>query len=115
MRLLYFIFALLLVTSCKDDDVHYTPVIPDAEARQYAGGETTVFSSGSFAFENPAANLEGDQLDLQFAGDAQFEAAFVTAPAEVNGGLGAQFNHTSCVGCHPKDGRSAFPSDINEL
>lgn len=115
MRLLYFLFVLLVVTSCKDDDVHYTPVIPDAEARQFAGGETTVFSSGSFAFENPAANLEGDQFDLHLAGDAQFEAAFVTAPAEVNGGLGAQFNHTSCVGCHPKDGRSSFPSDINEL
>jgi CxxC motif-containing protein (DUF1111 family) len=116
MKKLTFILCLLLVLSCKDDDpTDYVPAIPNADERVFAGGETTVFSSGSFSFENPATNLEGANLDLHLAGDAQFEAAFVTAPADVNPGLGLQFNNTSCIACHPRDGRSAFPSDINDL
>ena len=112
MNKIYLVGFIFLLFSCEKDD-NYTPVIPNAEERTYAGGNTTIFSSGSFACENPAANLSANNLDTHLAGDAQFEQAFVTAPATVNSGLGAQFNHTSCVGCHPKDGRASFPSNIN--
>ena len=101
--------------SCQKDDDNYVPIIPDAEQRILAGGGTTIFESGFFSFDNPAPNLNASNLDAHLAGDAQFEQAFVTAPATVNSGLGAQFNHTSCIGCHPKDGRAAFPTDLNTI
>lgn len=37
--------------------------------------------------------------------DAVFEAVFVTAPADINPGLGPLFNNASCVGCHVRNGR----------
>ncbi len=114
MKTVYLLGIIFLLTSCQNDD-NYVPVIPNANERELAGGETTVFSSGSFAFENPATNLSADNLETHLAGDAQFEQAFVTAPATVNPGLGAQFNHVSCVGCHPKDGRAPFPDDLNSF
>ena len=69
------------------------------------GGDTTVYdrTSGSYSF--PAPNLDTEELDQHLSGDVTFEAVFVTAPAVVNPGLGPQYNHTSCVGCHPRDGR----------
>ena len=109
-----FVLLILLVFSCSKDDTSDTLTnIPDKEARIYAGGKTTIFSNTSFSFDNPAPNLNEKNLALHLAGDMQFEQAFVTAPSEVNPGLGAQFNNTSCISCHPKDGRAGFPSDIN--
>ena len=110
-----FVFlAIITVTlfSCSNnEDDNYTNVI-DLSERLYAGGETTVFSENSTAYRNPAANIFGTNLELHLEGDAQFEQAFVTAPALINNGLGSIFNNTSCVSCHPKDGRAAFPSNI---
>jgi len=109
--LVLFIF---LISSCsKDDTTDILTNIPDMEERLYAGGETTIFANTSFSFDNPAPNLNNKNLDLHLAGDMQFEQAFVTAPSLVNPGLGAQFNNTSCIACHPKDGRAGFPTDIN--
>jgi len=70
-----------------------------------AGGDTTVVDRSSHAFRNPAANLDAAALARHRAGDAAFEATFVTAPAPVHAGLGPVYNHTSCGGCHPRDGR----------
>ena len=97
----------------KDDD--YTPIIPNIKQRTLVGGETTMFESGFFAFDNPAPNLGARNLELHLAGDAQFGAAFVTSPAPINSGSGPQFNNTSCIRCHPKDGRTAFPDNINDV
>ncbi len=74
-----------------------------------AGGDTTVFDASSHAYSMPAPNLDEEGLDLHLEGDAQFEAVFVTAPAEVNSGLGPLFNSASCVFCHPRDGRAPAP------
>ncbi len=89
--------------------------LPSIENRLLAGGETTVFLTSSNAFSTPAANLNGSDLEMHLDGDFQFEAAFVTAPATVNGGIGPIFNNTSCVSCHPKDGRAKFPDNLNSL
>ncbi|MBL4744912.1 MAG: thiol oxidoreductase [Flavobacteriaceae bacterium] len=111
---LLFTLLLLGLFSCVKDDINDTSTsIPDKEARTYAGGKTTIFANTSFSFDNPAPNLSSDNLAMHLAGDMQFEQAFVTAPAAVNPGLGAQFNNTSCISCHPKDGRARFPQDIN--
>lgn len=113
IKLTIILLLSILLNSCTKDSTDFTTVIPNIDERIYAGGETTIFESGFFSFDNPAPNLSSENLDTHLAGDAQFEAAFVTAPAEINSGLGAQFNNTSCIACHPKDGRAGFPTDIN--
>lgn len=70
-----------------------------------AGGETTVFNRSSHALSQPAPNLTEEELTKHLDGDADFDAVFVTAPAQVNPGLGPVFNNASCNGCHLKDGR----------
>ncbi|MBE9137829.1 c-type cytochrome [Nodosilinea sp. LEGE 07088] len=73
--------------------------------RPQAGGDTTIYSRTSRAFEQPAPNLDASWAERHAAGDLAFEAAFVTAPARVNPGLGPLFNGTGCAGCHIKNGR----------
>ena len=70
-----------------------------------SGGGLTVFDRSSNGFGGPGPNLDERELAAHIAGDASFEAVFVTAPAPVNPGLGPTFNNTSCNGCHPRDGR----------
>jgi CxxC motif-containing protein (DUF1111 family) len=70
-----------------------------------AGGETTAFNRTSQGFGQPAPNLTKQELALHILGDRAFEATFVTPPAPINAGLGPQFNNTSCVACHIRDGR----------
>ncbi|KAB1158569.1 c-type cytochrome [Tenacibaculum aiptasiae] len=116
MKKLLLITCITLIISCSDEPAtnEYTP-LTDLTERELAGGETTIFSSTSFAFENPAANLTGLNLDLHLAGDAEFENTFVTAGSPINPGLGPRFNNTNCVACHPRDGRAAFPTNVNAV
>lgn len=110
-------FFVLFIVSCAKDDAlnNQYSEIPNTSERYYAGGETTIFNTTAFSFDNPAPNLSAENLEMHLLGDTQFEQAFVTAPSTVNPGLGAQFNNTSCIACHPKDGRAPFPSNINDL
>ncbi|MBU2939068.1 c-type cytochrome [Lacinutrix sp. C3R15] len=110
-----FVFVLALFTSCSEDVSEDYVDLPDLENRLLAGGDTTIFLTSSNAFSTPAANLNGSDLDMHLDGDFQFEAAFVTAPADVNEGIGPIFNNTSCISCHPKDGRAPFPDNLNSL
>lgn len=80
-----------------------------------AGGATTVFVENSNSFQFPAPNLSPSELELHRLGDQAFEGIFVTAPAIVNGGLGPVFNQASCASCHPKNGRSGFSENPNDL
>ena len=110
IKLLALIGACLLL-SCQSEES-----LPSVDQERYfSGGETTIFADTPFSFDNPAPNLSSENLDIHLEGDAQFEAAFVTAPAPVNPGLGAQFNNTNCLACHPSDGRARMPeaSEIN--
>ena len=95
--------AALLLCGCGDGG----PTAParPLDDKALSGGDATVFDAASTAFENPVPGLEAGQMARFLAGDADFEAVFVSAPAEVNGGLGPVFNQTSCVGCHGRDGR----------
>ncbi len=79
------------------------------------GGETTHFAESSHAFSEPAPNLDERGLEIHLAGDREFEQTFVTAPAPVNSGLGPLFNNTSCIACHPKDGRGSAPEEGGKL
>ncbi|WP_437397665.1 di-heme oxidoredictase family protein [Flagellimonas lutimaris] len=114
-RLLVMVACTFLSIGCsKEGDNGYVAIETDP-GRINAGGETTVFLTSSNAFSTPSPALSGTELDQHLDGDFQFEAAFVTAPAQVNGGIGPIFNNSSCVSCHPRDGRSRFPADINGL
>ncbi len=107
--------ALVLVLgACSEDDNPYEP-LSDTQGRLYTGGETTVFTASSNSFHLPAPNLSASDLNEHASGDLHFESAFVTAPAEINGGLGPIFNNNACASCHLKDGRSPFPADLNAL
>ncbi len=90
------------LSSCDAADVEET----EEPGEALAGGATTVFEFNSHAFSIPAPNLSPDELERHLDGDFQFEAAFVTAPAEVRGGLGPVFNEVACIQCHARDGRS---------
>ena len=101
----------LLILSCEsNDDSEYVDF--DLSERLYAGGQTTIFSATSIAFRTPAPNLSTSDLEMHFLGDTQFEAIFVTAPSNVNSGLGPIFNNSSCISCHPNDGRADFPTNL---
>ena len=45
-------------------------------------------------------------LAAHIEGDAAFDRTFVTAPAQLFGGLGPVFNESSCVACHVANGRA---------
>ncbi|MGF1542852.1 MAG: di-heme oxidoredictase family protein [Pleurocapsa sp.] len=70
-----------------------------------AAGKTTVFNRTSTAYEQPSAGLSPEDVVKHRDGDVAFEAVFVTAPANVNPGLGPLFNNASCAGCHLRNGR----------
>ncbi len=103
----------LTINGCSDDVIKRYVPLENLQERLMAGGETTIFSSTSFAFENPATNLIGQDLQDHLAGDAEFENIFVTAGSPINPGRGPRFNNTTCIACHPRDGRAKFPDVIN--
>lgn len=106
--------AVLVVLNCSSCN-REEEVSPSQESRLFAGGETTIFEESSFAFSSPASNLSGMNLDQHLAGDAAFEQVFVTAPTPVNQGLGSIYNNSSCISCHPKDGRAPHPTELNDF
>ncbi|MGF1517231.1 MAG: di-heme oxidoredictase family protein [Nodosilinea sp.] len=95
---------LALVTGVMLAGLLRSPAYPQTP-RPQAGGDTTIYSRTSRAYEQPAPNLDAHWAKRHAAGDLAFEAAFVTAPAPVNPGLGPLFNGTACAGCHIKNGR----------
>lgn len=110
-----FILFLMAVnlTSCQPNEGGTSQ--KEINPRLNAGGGTTVFQDNSFAFSTPANNLTGSNMAQHLDGDAAFEQAFVTAPAEINAGLGPVFNNNACISCHPKDGRAPHPTDLNSF
>jgi CxxC motif-containing protein (DUF1111 family) len=93
--------VLLVGAGCSETD----DAALASSARRSPGGITTVEDRTSNAYSLPAPGLSPEELEAHLRGDAAFEAAFVTAPAPVNPGLGPLYNHTSCEGCHGRDGR----------
>jgi CxxC motif-containing protein (DUF1111 family) len=78
------------------------------EEEQYdermSGGAQTAFDGTSRAFTHEFTGMGEYDLAMYGAGDAGFEQAFLTAPANYNNGLGPAFNNVSCVSCHHNDG-----------
>lgn len=89
--------------------------VPDGAHTALSGGATTVYDVSPDAFSLAAPNLSGRSLALHEEGDEGFEAAFVPAPAAVNGGLGPLFDNVSCEACHEGDGRGRPPLPGEEI
>ncbi|MFV0269218.1 MAG: di-heme oxidoredictase family protein [Draconibacterium sp.] len=107
---IFFSLLIIVLGACNgnDDDPEITKL--DGEL---TGGSTTVFINSSQAFSMPAPNLAGERLDRHTNGDVAFDVNFVSHPAQIHGGLGPVFNNSSCAACHPSDGRSPFPENLN--
>jgi len=101
------LLLILCLIGVACDDTTAPP--PGDVAVPLAGGATTVFDASSNAYSLPAPNLGGEDLARHMEGDAAFDAAFVSAPAQVNAGLGPVFNNNGCIACHPRDGRGRPP------
>ena len=104
----------MFLVACNSDDPT-DPEKMDLLYKAFSGGETTVFDATSHAFSTPAPNLSADGLATHLEGDVEFEAVFVTVPAEVNPGLGPVYNNISCINCHARDGRGRAPTSGEKL
>ena len=111
-----FLITLLctLIAACDSDNLT-DPEKMDVSDKGLSGGETTVFDATSHAFSTPAPNLSADGLAKHLEGDVEFEAVFITVPAEVNPGLGPVYNNISCINCHARDGRGRAPTSGEKL
>ena len=111
-----FLITLLctLIVACDSSDPT-DPAKMEVSDKKFSGGETTVFDATSHAFSTPAPNLSADGLAKHLEGDVEFEAVFVTVPAEVNPGLGPVYNNISCINCHARDGRGRAPTSGEKL
>ncbi len=93
-----------------------TPVVDTVpRTTENSGGATTVLIASSQAFENPAPNLSAANTNRHLDGDVAFGDTFVTAPAQVNPGLGPVFNSNACEGCHVKNGRGRQPEGAEDM
>ena len=104
----------MLIVACDSDNLT-KPENMDVLDKRLSGGETTVFDATSHAFSTPAPNLSAEGLAKHLDGDLEFEAVFVTVPAEVNPGLGPVYNNISCINCHARDGRGRAPTSGEKL
>lgn len=79
--------------------------LPPINLDPLSGGQTSITNRTSRAFDNPAANLTEEELKKHSEANVTFNDVFVSAPSQVNPGLGPLFNNTSCNGCHLRNGR----------
>lgn len=110
--IIYLILIVSLVIGCNSEppmDV-FEYESPLVSTGPLSGGDTTIFDASSHAFSIPAPNLSAAAFEKHLEGDVEFEAAFVTAPAVVNPGLGPIYNNISCINCHARDGRGRPPT-----
>lgn len=103
----------VLAISCKPD---IQPEIKRADydiTTELSGGKGTIFLESSHAYSQPIGGLSEAEVRKHDAGDVLFESNFVSGGSEVRTGLGPLFNNISCNACHPSDGRSIFPKELN--
>jgi CxxC motif-containing protein (DUF1111 family) len=103
--------ALILLSACQKDE--FVGQVVENSPYHLLGGETSIDANHSNAFGLPAPNLDAQNLALHNEGDARFNDKFVSAPAQINPGLGPLFNNRSCIACHVLDGRSGLQTNFN--
>lgn len=102
--------CMVFVFACRKPDAF------ESESEEwFSGGAQTVFDQGSGAFGHAFTNMSHDKAFLHEVGDVGFNATFVTAPSQLNPGLGPVFNSVSCGSCHIADGRGKPPGPGEQL
>lgn len=89
---------------------------PGLSEEYYTGGRMgTVFNTTSRCLEMPSPAITANPrlLEKFTAGEAVFEANYVTDPEAPTGGLGPIYNNTSCRNCHPGYGRGRRVDTFN--
>ena len=84
------------------------------DSASFSAGPFTTGESGEQAFSTPYAGLDKDQAREFAEGHAQFNEAWVLAPARGVWGLGPTFNEDRCAHCHVNNGRAAAPDEGRE-
>ena len=84
------------------------------DSSAFTAGPFTTGESGEQAFSIPYAGLSKDQARQFAEGHAQFNEAWVLAPARGVWGLGPTFNEDRCARCHVDNGRAAAPEEGQE-
>lgn len=111
MRFLLGIGVIVAVYSCVEPE----PLTDSDFSEWLSGGSQTVFISGAGAFSAAFPKLSSVREDVHEIGDIAFEQTFVTAPSQINPGLGPLFNNVSCTSCHINDGRGKPPANGEQL
>lgn len=101
----------LIITSCRK----YNESYEDPDEEWFSGGSQTFFDGNTSGFDHAFTGLDARQMQNHEVGDKAFDAAFVTAPAPLNSGLGPLYNNVSCVSCHVNDGRGKPPVNGESL
>lgn len=81
------------------------------EPAAFTAGPFTTGETGPGAFSIPYAGLNVEQARQFAEGHAQFNEAWVLAPAKGVWGLGPTFNEDRCAHCHVQNGRGAAIGD----
>lgn len=100
------ILILLIAQACRRP-IDYGPDNP--------GGLATVSATGESAFSLPAANIDPRWIVKFARGNRSFKTPWSVQAGAEQPGLGPLFNHTSCAGCHPRDGRGQPPKNPGDL
>jgi CxxC motif-containing protein (DUF1111 family) len=101
---LSFFLLLLIMFACddiqnRDDHLEQINLVAD--------DTTNLYLLGKNAFMMPIANLSEHLEDDFYTGNSFFNQIWVSFgnSTQARDGLGPLFNHKSCSGCHPRDGR----------
>lgn len=105
------LFGVVLFASCRYDKseevkVTDTPLNPE----YYAGGSTTVFAADAGAYDLFIANGNSNSRAAFEHGRILFSREFVPYGEGEFDGLGPLFINSSCISCHPGNGRSQPPT-----
>ncbi|MEP7197327.1 MAG: di-heme oxidoredictase family protein [Saprospiraceae bacterium] len=113
MKIIYILFVsafVFILSMCRKPEL-----FPDSSYdERLNGGSQTAFDATSHAFSHEFDGLSDYDLSIHEVGDAAFEQTFITAPANINNGLGTVFNNVSCISCHHKDGKGVPNAGLNE-
>lgn len=123
-------FCTFALTACHNEDI---PTVEDYDAeldaelkalvepydineQQYPGGQYgSLFLATTQSFTKPVEDLSEVDDKQHTLGDRLFESTFVPAGNTMRAGLGPLYNNISCIACHPREGRSPFPKELNTV
>lgn len=101
-------FVMLTIMSCEKNEPAeiYSPGSRLAHPKELSGGNSTIFTFTSMAYDTPADWVEGDLMKKFLKGDFVYDNPRVADGNPINGGLGPLYVGYSCTSCHSGAGRT---------